>query len=78
MIKTWGIDEVAHGLLLLDKIVKSKRSEGEVRGRGVLGGLFSPVRMTVFVFYVWPGSPSGATFTDPLYAACLAKCDGFY
>lgn len=53
-------------------------SQSEVRESGVLGGLLSPVRMTVFVFCVWPCSPSGAPYTDPLYAAYLAKCDVFY
>lgn len=56
-------------------------SQREVRGEGgwgVLWGLFSPVRTSISVLYVWVCSPTGATYTDPLYAACPAQHDAFY
>lgn len=52
MIITWGVDEVALGFVLLDKIVKSKRSErgSEREGGGECYGDYSHLSEQVSLF----------------------------
>ena len=80
VIITWGVDEVAPWLILLDKIVQSEGSgDGRRGGKRCVRGPFSPVRTTVVVFCVWTCSPSGAAYTnDPLSTLSSPWYDGFY
>lgn len=76
VIITWGVDEVAPRLILLDKIVQSEGSEIEEGGKMCVRGPFSPVRTTVLVFCVWT---AGAAYSnDSLTPLSFLWHDRFY